>query len=233
MDYRPRLSSRYKEAIKHLTKPERKILIIGDLHCPFEHPDYFDHCLKAYDLFGCNQVIFIGDILDAHASSRWESNPDGYSPQNELELAIQHVEKWNKAFPVADVVIGNHDRIVMRKAFTGAIPSVWIKSYNEVLGTNWNWVNRVEYDNVQYIHGEGSTARTRAKNDMQSTVQGHRHTEMETVHMFGKEHIWSMQTGCGIDATTYAMAYAKDYKKPALGCGIVLGGKIAFNYPML
>ena len=91
---------------------------------------------------------------------------------------------------MADVVIGNHDCIVMRRAFSSMIPSVWIKSFNEVLGTEWNWSHSVEYDGVLYIHGEGSTAKTRAKNEMQSIVQGHRHTEMEVVHLTGKEHIF-------------------------------------------
>ena len=59
----------------------------------------------------------------------------------------------------------------MRKAQTSDIPSMWIKSYNEVLGTKWNWVERVIYDNVQYIHGEAVTASTICKNDMMSTVQ--------------------------------------------------------------
>ena len=36
-------------------------------------------------------------------------------------------------FPKADVVIGNHDRMVMRKAQTSSILTKWIKSYKEVL----------------------------------------------------------------------------------------------------
>lgn len=233
MSYRPRLLNKHRKAIKYLTGKQRRILIIGDLHCPFEHPDYFDHCVDTYETFACNQVIFIGDLIDSHASSRHETDPDGYSPRTELDMAIESLKKWNTAFPVADVIIGNHDRIVLRKAFSSSIPSVWIKGFNEVLGTNWNWTHRIEYDGVQYIHGEGATAKTRAKNEMQSTVQGHRHTEMETVHLTGKQRIFGMQTGCGIDETSYAMAYAKNYKKPALGVGIVIDGKVAFNVPML
>ena len=34
-----------------------------------------------------------------------------------------------------------------------------------------------------------------------------------------------MQVGCGIDHEAYAMAYAKAGKKPAIGCGVVLGGR--------
>ena len=232
MTYRPRLDPKLKPAVDHLREKERRILVIGDIHEPFVHPNYWSHCVEAYKKFACNQVIFIGDIIDSHASSRWESNPDGYSPKTELEMAIEGVVKWRKAFPVADVLIGNHDRIVARRAFSNAIPSVWIKSFNEVLGTNWNWVESIEYDDVLYIHGEGSTAKTRAKNEMQSIVQGHRHTEMEVVHLTGRQNIWGMQTGSGIDASSYAMAYSKHFKKPALGCGIVIGGHTAFNYAM-
>jgi len=233
MSYRPRIDRSLSYALKHLKEKQRRILVIGDIHAPFEHPDYLNHCKEAYAKFACNQVIFIGDIIDSHASSRHESDPDGYSPRTELDIAVERLQKWKEAFPMADVVIGNHDRIVMRKAFSSMIPSVWIKSFNEVLGTEWNWSHSVEYDGVLYIHGEGATAKTRAKNEMQSIVQGHRHTEMEVVHLTGKEHIFGMQTGCGVDATSYAMAYAKNYKKPALGVGIVIGGKVAFNYPMV
>jgi hypothetical protein len=38
-----------------------------------------------------------------------------------------------------------------------------------------------------------------------------------------------MQVGCGIDFSSYAMAYAKAGKKPAVGCGVVIGGKTAIN----
>ena len=131
---------------------------------------------------------------------------------------------------MADVIIGNHDRMVMRKAQTSDIPTMWIKSYNEVLGTNWNWVERVVYDNVQYIHGEGGTARTKAKNDMMSTVQGHIHTQAYIEWMVGRNfRVFGMQVGCGIDTTSYAAAYAKNFKKQAIGCGVVLGGHTAIN----
>jgi len=233
MSYRPRLKEKHRKAVKHLTKKQQRILVIGDLHCPFEHPRYFDHCVQTYENYACNQVIFIGDLIDSHASSRHESDPDGVSPRTELDMAIESLKKWNTAFPVADVVIGNHDRIVLRKAFSSSIPSVWIKSFNEVLGTSWNWVARIEYDGVQYVHGEGGTARTKAKNDMQSTVQGHIHTQAYCEWMVGNNFkIFGMQVGCGIDRNSYAAAYAKHFKKQAIGCGVVIGGHTAFNVLM-
>jgi len=38
-----------------------------------------------------------------------------------------------------------------------------------------------------------------------------------------------MQVGCGLDRETYAAAYAKHYKKQAIGCGVVIGGHTAIN----
>tara|TARA_B100001093_G_scaffold518623_1_gene604157 strand:- start:1181 stop:1891 length:711 start_codon:yes stop_codon:yes gene_type:complete len=227
---RPRLSGNKLAAYNHITKNERRILVVGDLHCPFELDGYFNFCKKTYAEWNCNQVVFIGDIIDNHYSSFHVTDPDGYGGGHELDRAIEDVQKWTREFPVADVCIGNHDRIIMRKAFDSAIPRAWIKSYNEILGTDWNWVERVVYDNVQYCHGEGGTARTKGKNDMMSTVQGHIHTQAYTEWMVGRKfRIFGMQVGCGIDSSAYAAAYAKHFKKQAIGCGVILGGHTAIN----
>ncbi len=229
-EQRTRLSGNKLAAYNHITKNERRILVVGDLHCPFELDGYFDFCKKTYSEWNCNQVVFIGDIIDNHYSSFHATDPDGYGGGHELERAIDTVQKWTREFPVADVCIGNHDRIIMRKAFDSAIPRAWIKSYNEILGTNWDWVERVVYDDVQYCHGEGGTARTKGKNDMMSTVQGHIHTQAYTEWMVGRKfRIFGMQVGCGIDSSAYAAAYAKHFKKQAIGCGVVLGGHTAIN----
>jgi len=230
MSYRPRLSGNKKLAYENLTTNERRILVIGDIHAPFELKGYFEFCKETYSKYNCNQVIFIGDIIDNHYSSFHVSDPDGMGGGDELDYAINDISKWVEAFPVADVLIGNHDRIIMRKAFDSQIPKRWVKSYNDVLGTNWNWVDRIVYDNVQYVHGEGGTARTKSKNDMMSTVQGHIHTQAYVEWSVGRNFkVFGMQVGCGVDGTSYAAAYAKNFKKQAIGCGVVLGGHTAIN----
>ena len=229
-EQRPRLKGNKLAAYNHINKNERRILVIGDLHAPFELDGYFDFCKQTYANYNCNQVIFIGDIIDNHYSSFHSTDPDGMGGSDELEHAIEDIQKWSREFPVADVLIGNHDRIIMRKAFDSAIPKVWIKSYNDVLGTNWNWTERIVYDGVQFCHGEGGTARTKAKNDMMSTVQGHIHTQAETTWMVGRNfRIFGMQVGCGVDGKSYAAAYAKNFKKQAIGCAVILGGHTAIN----
>jgi predicted phosphodiesterase len=229
-DFRPRLRGNTKKAYENIIKQERRILVIGDIHAPFVLSGYLDFCKETYAKYNCNQVIFIGDIIDNHYSSYHEADPDGMGGADELSYAIDVIKDWCEAFPVADVIIGNHDRLIMRKAFSSSIPKQWIKGYNEVLGTNWNWVDRIVYDDVQYVHGEGGTARTKAKNDMMSTVQGHIHTEAYTDWLVGRNfRIFGTQVGCGVDATSYAAAYAKNFKKQAIGCVVVLGGNTSIN----
>lgn len=231
MEIRPRLNGNKKTAYENLTKKENRILVVGDLHEPFCLDGYLEHCIDTYAKYNCNKVVFIGDIIDSHYSSYHETDPDGIGGGQELNLAIEKLKRWYKVFSDAHVTIGNHDRIIMRKAFSSAIPKKWLKEYKDVLETpKWKFVDRVVFDDVQFIHGEGGTARTKCRADMMSTVQGHLHTQCYTEWYVGQNFkIFGMQVGCGINYDSYAMAYAKRGKKPAIGCGVVIGGHTAIN----
>ncbi|QDP47999.1 MAG: hypothetical protein Tp1124DCM108671_34 [Prokaryotic dsDNA virus sp.] len=233
---RYRLKPNEIEVIQRMRKDKvRNVLVVGDLHEPFCLDAYLDFCLEQYNKYNISDVIFIGDIVDNHYSSYHETSADGMGGADELELSIKRIARWYKAFPIAKVIIGNHDRMIMRKAQTSAIPSKWIKSYKEVLEVpNWDFLERYEQDNVQYIHGEGGTARTKCRADMMNTVQGHLHTQCYTEWYVGmKFRVFGTQVGCGINHESYAMAYAKYGKKPAIGCTVVLeNGTIPINLLM-
>jgi len=221
-------------ALKAIRKKEIRVLAIGDTHEPFCLPGYLEHCKQTYLKYNCNRVVFIGDVIDNHYSSYHETDADGMGGLNELDLAIKKTSRWYEAFPNAEVMIGNHDRLIARKAQTGGIPSKWIRSYSEVLGTpGWDFKERTVIDSVQYVHGEAGTAKRKAISDMMSTVQGHLHTQMYVEWMVGMNFkIFGMQLGCGIDHELYAFSYAKAGKKPAIGCGVIIGGHTAINIPM-
>jgi len=237
-EYRLRLTKTEHDLIRaNRSKDKKNVLVVGDLHCPFDLDTYRDWCVEQYYKFNCNQVIFIGDIIDNHFSSYHETSADGMGGADELDYAIKRISRWYKAFNKkgTKVIIGNHDRLIMRKAQTSAIPSKWIKSYKEVLKVpNWEFVERYVQDKVQYIHGEGGTARTKCRADMMNTVQGHLHTQAYTEHYVGQKfRVFGCQVGCGINWETYAMAYAKYGKKSAIGCAVVLdNGKLPINLLM-
>lgn len=232
----PEVVVKYKTVLKPLFYEEGKsrVLVIGDLHCPFDLDAYLIHCKQMYVDFQCNRVVLIGDVIDNNFSSYHETDPDGHSGGDELEKAIERLQKWYMAFPEATVVLGNHDRLIRRKAFSGGIPKEWIKEYSDVLCTpTWNYVDHIEIDGVLYVHGEGGTARTRIKDTHQSIVQGHLHTQAYIDWIFNsQQRIFGMQVGTGIDFDSYSFAYAKRGKKPAVSCGVVLNGAHPFLIPM-
>lgn len=234
-DVRPRLTGAKLANFNFFNNKESRVLVIGDLHAPFDLDSYFDHCVEVYERYNCNRVVFIGDVIDNHYSSYHETDANGLGGGEELQLAIDRLARWYHRFPDADVTVGNHDRIIMRKAQTGGVPKQWVKEYSEVLNTpNWNFVTSVEIDDVLYIHGEAGTARTKARADMRSTVQGHLHTQAYTEYYVGaKSRIFGCQVGCGIDHDKYAFAYSKAGKKPAIGCAVILGGKTSINELMV
>lgn len=223
----------FKENIKK-SKTGKNVLVIGDLHEPFCLDGYLEHCIQTYYKYKCDEVVFIGDIIDNHASSYHETDPDGHSAGQELKMAIQRIKQWYNAFPKATVIIGNHDRLIMRKAYSSGLSKMWIKDYAEVLGTpGWNFTESIEIDNVLYIHGEGGTARARVRRDLQSIVQGHLHSQAYIDWCVGaKFKLFGMQVGCGIDHKSYAMAYGKEGPKPAIACGVILQGEVPINIMM-
>lgn len=210
------------------------VLIIGDLHEPFCLKEYLPFCKKVYKEEKCNRVVFIGDVIDSHYSSYHETDPDGMSAGDELTSAIKRLRKWYRAFPLAHVMLGNHDLIVHRKAFSAGVSSRWIREFSDVLQTPlWNFVESKKIDGITYCHGTGKKARARAKDNMLSICQGHYHTDAYAEWLTGENFkVLAMQVGCGIDRRSYAMAYGKHFPHPAIGCGVIKNGKVATTHMM-
>lgn len=200
------------------------VLVIPDLHIPFEHKDALAFCREEQEKWNCGTVIFIGDIIDDHYHSFHDSDPDGLSGGMELEQAILRLKSWYEVFPQATVILGNHDRIVFRRLYSAGISSRWLQPIEKILGVpNWKFVEELVYNNVLYIHGEDSTAEAKASQEMISVVQGHRHTEAYIKLLQGREkQIFALQTGTMINFNAYAFNYAKRGKKPILSCSVIL-----------
>jgi len=210
-------------------------LVIGDTHLPFTIDGYLEFCKDMSKQYKCTRIIHIGDVVDNHAASFHDSDPDGMGAGDELELAITKLKKWYKAFPEADVILGNHCEIVSRKIFGSGLPNRWQRSFAEVLEVpKWKFSLKKEYDGVVYSHGLGVTARTTALRTGKSHVQGHRHSESYVHHHpRGKKSLFGMQVGTGINSDAYAFAYARNHPESAISCGVVLNnGTLPIVLPM-
>jgi hypothetical protein len=228
-----RLIDNFRKHKKQDTYNEN-ILVIGDLHCPFDLDSYLDFCLEAALKYDCTKFIQIGDVIDNHYSSYHETDPDGLSGGDELEMAISRLQRYYKAFPQMTVILGNHDRMVARQFKTAGIPKRWLRSYQEVLEVpNWEFTERLVYNNIQFIHGEGGNAAKKCKDDMMNTVSGHYHTLGYTQYFCGANFkVFGTQVGTGIDFDKYAFHYAKYGKKPIVGCAVIKDGKTPINLLM-
>ena len=65
----------------------RRVLVIGDLHEPYTHPDAYDFLCTVRDEYCPDIVVQIGDETDGHAISFHDSSPELDSAGVELEKA--------------------------------------------------------------------------------------------------------------------------------------------------
>lgn len=209
-----------------------RVLVISDLQCPFDHDDYLPFLLKVYKHYKCDSVLCIGDELDQHALGDYGADPDGYSAGHELTKAIERLSRYYKAFPEVKLCESNHQARIFKRAFKSGIPIKYMKDFKEVIEApdKWKWAHEWEIDGVRYIHGCGYTgtlgALNAAKDSLQSCVIGHLHSDAGILfYSNGKEVLFGMNVGSGIDQKAYAFNYAKhSRRKTILSCGVVLDG---------
>ena len=110
-----------------------KILIISDMHIPYQHPDTVAFLRAIKKKYKPTRVICVGDEIDAHAMSFHDSDPDLPSAGDELQAAIKTLKPIYKIFPQMDLVDSNHGSMVYRKGKHHGIPRKYLREYGEVL----------------------------------------------------------------------------------------------------
>lgn len=208
---------------------------------PFEHRNYLEFVKGIQRKCKCGTVVHIGDLVDNNSISYHEKDPEGMSPDAEMNETDKHLLVWYKAFPRLYLCRGNHDILVDRKRKTAHLPKRAFKPYRDIWNLPGGWEDGFEFiiDSVLYKHGTGFSGRyahvTATERSRQSTVIGHTHASGGVEYLASsRDCIFGMQVGCGIDRKAYAFAYGKDFpRKPILGCGVVTDkGAYAQFFPM-
>lgn len=220
--------------------------VFSDIHAPFTHPNFLKFLQDTFRRERVTDIICLGDLVDNHAISRFNSEPSAKGAYDELDRAIDIIERYTTAFPKVRMIKGNHDLIAYRQAATLGIGKRFIKDFRDIYGLPKGWkVNEDENDDgellidgVLYKHGLNCTGKDGALNtaiqERMSTVIGHSHAFGGCKYSANKRNIiFGMNVGCGIDINAYAFAYGKHAKnRPTLGCGIVYGNDRAQFIPM-
>lgn len=217
------------------------VLVVSDTHIPFEKKGYLEFCVSIQQRVKCATIIHIGDLVDNHAISYHEHDPNSRSPSDEIKEAKVRLKEWFGAFPRLFLCRGNHDRLVDRKGRTVGLPEEVFRPFRDIWGLPEGWEDDwcFKIDNVLYTHGTGLSGPNAhvkaASQNRMSTVIGHTHSTGAINYLVSeKDRIFGMNVGCGIDRKSYAFAYGRDFTaKPVLGCGVVTDqGKYAQFFPL-
>lgn len=214
--------------------------VFSDPHIPFNHPNYLQFCIDTFKKHGVTQVVCAGDLVDHHAISRFQTETCAKGAYDELDMSIEEVAKYVKAFPDVKLCKGNHDAIPIRQAATVGIGERYLKSFSELLGLPKTWEIADEFiiNNVLYKHGLNCLGKDGAMNaaiqERMSVVIGHSHAFGGCKYSANKRDIiFGLNSGCGIDVDSYAFAYGRHAKfRPTMGCGIVFSSSYAIFVPM-
>jgi hypothetical protein len=175
----------------------------------------------------------MGDLVDNHAISFHETDPNLHSPLDELDLAIEYVESLYDIFPRLDILQGNHDKLPVRKAKNVGLPSRYIKNNHEVFNMPRLWRWHMELDLILPT-GQKLWLRHNLKKDALEVAkfyntcfaQGHFHTVLDCNWTIDSNRsVFGINTGCLIDDKSLAMEYNKaNLHRPQLGCVIIING---------
>jgi predicted phosphodiesterase len=208
------------------------VLVISDLHIPYHHKDSFDFLREIKKQFKPDFVVNIGDLLDFHAISFHEHNPDLPSIGDELTISKDYIKELESIFPNVTEVHSNHSSLVYRRAIKYGMSAQFLRPYGEFLGTKkWKWVDDLKLQmcngkSVYFTHGKSADVLKVSQTMGMCCVQGHYHTKFSIGYWANPDDLyWGMQVGCLINQKSMAFSYAKNFStRFVLGCGIIIEG---------
>lgn len=209
------------------------ILAIGDTHCPCMLAGYPDFLLQTYEAYECRRVVHIGDLVDLCSANYHENDADYDNPATELDKALVQVRELTSRFRKVDLMLGNHDALITRKAQTAGLSQRMIKSFSELYKLPKGWRVHPRYaklniGNVQFQHGDAgkggiNAALKNATAEFKSIVQGHYHAQAFVSYYANQSKlIFGCQTGCGTDYKHMQQSYGiKFTAKPITSCAVI------------
>lgn len=220
--------------MKRINASGRSVLVIGDLHIPFHHPDVWKWlaAIKKKYLNKKSIIISIGDEVDGHTISFHNDEIDlPFSPSSELQESINIIHMkggLHDLFPTLKILDSNHGSLVFRRSKVNRIPLHYLKELKDVYETpKWSWHDEVylktRAGDIYLCHGRSSSSGKLAGSLGCSTIQGHYHGKFGiTWYSNGNKSRFCCYTGCLIDEKSLAFNYGRlSIAKPILGSVLI------------
>lgn len=213
----------------------QSVLVVPDLHAPYQHPDTIRFLRAVRDTFKPDLVVLMGDELDYHALSFHDSDPNLDSAGTELEKGKAFLGDFHEEFPQALVCHSNHGSMVYRRAKAHGLPIQLIKKYRDIVfpehgAPEWSWAQgwriQTPLGVVMFKHQSANILVDAAHNQC-NLVVGHSHGSFSIEYSASSASLyWGMYSGCLIDKDALAFAYGKEtLRKPIIGCSVILQGR--------
>ncbi len=211
------------------------ILVIPDMHAPYQHPDALPFLKEVRDKFFPDLVVCLGDELDYHSMSFHDSDPNLESAGTELEKAKEFMQLVHEEFPAVLVCHSNHGSMVYRRAKAHGIPVQMIRKYRDVIfpehgAPGWSWAHswrvNTPLGDVLFKHQTTGILADAAHNSC-NLVVGHEHGCFDVAYSASSSHLYyGCHAGCLVDKDSMAFAYGKNsLRKPVIGCAVILSGR--------
>lgn len=221
----------YQKSGKVEEHENQRILLISDMHLPYGHQDTLPFLAYLKAKYKPTRVICLGDELDKHSLSFHSHDPDLASPSDELARALPMIKQLKKMFPKMDILESNHGSLAYRRAKANGIPRGYLKSYNDVLGVDSDWVWHYEMtitlpngNKVYLHHGKAADIKKLSTSLGMCAVSGHYHQTFKVDYWANSLGLyWGMNVGCLIDDKSLAFAYNNcNLHRPLIGTGLII-----------
>lgn len=205
------------------------VMAIPDLHCPYQHEDAWDFIKWVQDTYQPDVTICLGDEAEFASLSFHSKDPDAPGAGDEYARTLEALGELYEIVPEALCCVSNHTSRPFRIAYAASVPSMMMKSYEEILQApkTWSWHDRIVINDVCYIHGDPKTGANAhihwMKENRMSTVIGHIHGHgglYTSASPFRKA--FGLNSGCLINPQAPCFKYGAKYaNKATLGISII------------
>lgn len=205
---------------KNVTPPPigRNILILGDLHAPFMHPQSLEFTKAYVKKYGFDLSICTGDETDGSSISFHGADPELPSPGHEFAQAIDQLKPYYELFPNLLLASSNHGDLLARKFKHHGMPMRALKSMKEILecpdGWKWAFEHVIQTsDGKKFLlhHSYSADVLKASQQRGISCVFGHHHSKFSVQYWRNYDDLfWAIFAGCLVDSESLAMAYGKN-----------------------
>ena len=218
-----------------IPKCAQRILVIPDLHAPYQHPDTLKFLRAVKAEMQPDLVVSLGDELDYHAMSFHDSDPNLDSAGAELERGKRFLRRLLAEFPQVLVCHSNHGSMTYRRAKAHGIPVQLVRRYRDIVfpgldASGWSWADAWKVNTplgtVMFKHQSSGILADAAHNGC-NLVVGHNHGNFSVEYCASSAHLYyGCYSGCLVDKDSLAFAYGRLSKnKPIIGCTLILNGR--------